>query len=259
MITPHLIANWKMNGSLESNQALVHRLLPRLKACRGIERAICPPFPYFFQVRDQISNSGIELGAQTVSPFADGAHTGEVSISMIREMGCRFVLVGHSERRRDNGESDHDVAVRFGVVSRAGLIPVLCVGETLDERENNRTLDVVCRQVQAVLDHVEISAFRRAVIAYEPVWAIGTGRTATPAQAQEVHRAIRRFVAGQEATVADNLPIVYGGSVNKSNARELFSQPDINGGLVGGASLKAQEFAEIAECLQAQYEPETEQ
>jgi len=259
MITPHLIANWKMNGSLESNQALVHRMLPRLKACRVIERAICPPFPYFFQVRDQISNSGIELGAQTVSPFADGAHTGEVSISMIREMGCRFVLVGHSERRSDNGETDHDVAVRFGVVSRAGLVPVLCVGETLDERENGQTLDVVFRQVQAVLDHADIKTFRRAVIAYEPVWAIGTGRTATPAQAQEVHGAIRNFLAKRDPSIAANLPVIYGGSVNKANARELFSQPDINGGLVGGASLKAQEFAEIAEVLQAQYEPETEQ
>ncbi|HET6591676.1 MAG TPA: triose-phosphate isomerase [Xanthomonadales bacterium] len=236
--------NWKMHGS----SAMVASLLGGLMAAPRIESAdlaVFPPFPYLAQAQAMLAGSGIALGAQTLNPIPQGAHTGEVSAPMLVDMGCRYVLVGHSERRTIYGESDGDVAARFAAALEHGLEPVLCVGETLQEREDGRTEAVVERQLQAVLDHSGVEAFGRAVVAYEPVWAIGTGRTATPEQAQAVHAFIRDKIASRDDIIAGQLRILYGGSVNGSNAADLFAREDIDGGLVGGASLKAGDFLAI--------------
>ena len=199
MRKPILIANWKMNGSLHSNQALLVRMLAKLRPFRKtIDMAICPPFPYLFQVRDLLGYTGIALGAQNASRATSGAHTGEVSATMLHEMGCRYVLVGHSERRALYHESDDDVAARFQQVLSAGLIPVMCVGETLEEREQGWTMKVVQRQLQTVIDQCGMSGLAGSIVAYEPVWAIGTGRTATPEQVADTHRAIRQFLENCE-------------------------------------------------------------
>jgi triosephosphate isomerase len=192
-----------------------------------------------------LKGSGVALGAQSVCAEAQGAFTGEVSAAMLKDVGCRYVLVGHSERRQLYGESDELVARKFVAAQSQGLVPVLCVGETLEEREAGQTLAVISRQMDAVLTVSGVAALGQAVVAYEPVWAIGTGRTATPEQAQEVHATIRSKIAGVDATIGGLVRILYGGSVKASNARELFAMPDIDGGLVGGASLKADEFARI--------------
>jgi triosephosphate isomerase (TIM) len=193
----------------------------------------------------QLKDSGVQLGAQSVCAEAQGAFTGEVSAAMLKDVGCRYVLVGHSERRQLYGETDALVARKFVVAQSQSLVPVLCVGETLDEREGNQTLQVVSRQLEAVLSVSGVRSLAKAVIAYEPVWAIGTGRTASGEQAQEVHAMIRARVAALDATIGGSVRILYGGSVKASNAQELFAMPDIDGGLVGGASLKADEFARI--------------
>ena len=254
MRKPILIANWKMNGSLQSNQALMVRLLPRLRLFRKtMDLAVCPPFPYLFQVRDLLGYTGIMLGAQKVSSYVSGAYTGEVSATMLQEMGCRYVLVGHSERRALYGETSQDVAAKFRSVLGLGLIPVLCVGETLEERENNQTRTVIEQQIQAVIDEVGLASLARGVVAYEPVWAIGTGKTATPEQVSLVHQDIRQFVArcAPEASgdISQELRVIYGGSVKPGNAFELFSLPDVDGGLIGGASLHADDFGTIAGAL----------
>jgi triosephosphate isomerase len=189
----------------------------------------------------------VALGAQTVSENAAGAFTGEVSVSMLADIGCDYVIVGHSERRSIYGESSADVAARFKAVSNAGLIPILCVGETLEERESEATESIIGEQLDAVLQLVGVAGFAHAVIAYEPVWAIGTGRTASPEQAQEVHAFIRRKIAAQDAEIAARILVLYGGSVKGDNAAGLFSMPDIDGGLIGGASLKADDFLAIAD------------
>jgi triosephosphate isomerase len=189
----------------------------------------------------------VALGAQTVSENAAGAFTGEVSVSMLADIGCEYVIVGHSERRSIYGESSADVAARFKAVSNAGLIPILCVGETLEERESEATESIIGEQLDAVLQLVGVAGFAHAVIAYEPVWAIGTGRTASPEQAQEVHAFIRRKIAAQDAEIAARILVLYGGSVKGDNAAGLFSMPDIDGGLIGGASLKADDFLAIAD------------
>jgi triosephosphate isomerase len=236
--------NWKMHGS----NAMVSTLLERLLAAPGgqdVELAVFPPFPYLALARSLLSGSPIAWGAQTLNPVAQGAHTGEVSAAMLVDMGCRYVLVGHSERRSLYGESDADVAARFAAALGAGLEPVLCVGETLEEREQGRTEQVVERQLQAVLEQCGVESFRRAVVAYEPVWAIGTGKTASPDQAQAVHAFIRDKFASRDDIIAGQLRILYGGSVNGSNAADLFAREDIDGGLVGGASLKAEDFLAI--------------
>jgi triosephosphate isomerase len=196
---------------------------------------VCPPFPYLGEVGAQLAGTRIALGAQTVSEHASGAHTGEVSAAMLKEFGCRYVIVGHSERRQLYGERDEQVAAKFGAAARAGLTPILCVGETLEERERGRTEEVVARQLDAV---VKGSDFDGAVLAYEPVWAIGTGRNATPEQAQAVHAFLRKRLSAETR-------ILYGGSVKAQNARALFAMPDVDGGLIGGASLAADEFIEI--------------
>jgi triosephosphate isomerase len=206
---------------------------------------LCPPFVYLHEVGRLLKDSDVALGAQSLCAEAIGAFTGEVSAAMLKDVGCSYVLVGHSERRQIYAEGDALVARKFVAAQSQGLVPVLCVGETLEEREGERTAQVVARQLDAVLAVCGVGAFRSAVIAYEPVWAIGTGRNASPDQAQEVHAMIRGKVTALDATIGGSVRILYGGSVKASNARELFAMPDIDGGLVGGASLKADEFARI--------------
>ncbi len=250
MRKPILIANWKMNGSLHANQALLVRMLAKLRPFRkAIDVVICPPFPYLFQVRDLLGYTGLSLGAQNASCATSGAHTGEVSATMLQEMGCRYVLVGHSERRSLYHESNSDVAARFTQVRSAGMTPVLCVGETLEERERGLAMTAIESQLQAVIDDVGMAGLAGSLIAYEPVWAIGTGRTATPEQAADTHSAIRRFLEGREAGAGEAMRIVYGGSVKPGNAAELFQSPQVDGGLIGGASLQADEFSGIGAAL----------
>jgi triosephosphate isomerase (TIM) len=242
----HLVAgNWKMQGSRAENAALVRTLLDLVRPESGTEVLVCPPFVYLWDVGRLLKDSDVVLGAQSVCAEPQGAFTGEVSAAMLKDVGCRYVLVGHSERRQLYGEGDALVARKFIAAQSQGLLPVLCVGETLEEREADRTTEVVARQLDAVLAVSGAGSFARAVIAYEPVWAIGTGRTASPEQAQQVHAMIRARIAARDATIGGYLRILYGGSVKASNARELFAMPDIDGGLVGGASLKADEFARI--------------
>jgi triosephosphate isomerase len=227
--------NWKMHGSRASNGALLDALAGQLGRETGVEIVVCPPYPYLAQVAEGLAGTAIACGAQNVSEHAQGAYTGEVSAAMLTECGCRYVIVGHSERRQLYGERDAQVAAKFAAARAAGLTPLLCVGETLEEREAGRTEEVVARQLDAILKQGE---FGNAVLAYEPVWAIGTGRNATPEQAQAVHEFLR-------ARVFLETRILYGGSVKAQNAAAIFAMPDIDGGLIGGASLVAKEFIEI--------------
>jgi triosephosphate isomerase len=245
MRKPLVAGNWKMHGSRAENASLVETLLDLLRPESRAEVLICPPFVYLWETGRMLKDTDVALGAQSVCAEPLGAFTGEISGSMLLDVGCRYVLVGHSERRQLYGESDALVARKFLATQAQGLTPVLCVGETLEERESGRTTQVVERQLEAVLSVSGVAALGNAVIAYEPVWAIGTGRTASPEQAQEVHALIRAKVAALDATIAGSVRILYGGSVKASNARELFAMADIDGGLVGGASLKAEEFAQI--------------
>jgi triosephosphate isomerase len=245
MRKPLVAGNWKMHGSRADNAALLSALLDRLPAQAAAEVMVCPPFVYLHETGRLLKDSDVALGAQSLCAEAQGAFTGEVSGAMLRDVGCGYVLVGHSERRQLYGEHDALVARKFVAAQANALVPVLCVGETLEEREGGRTTEVVARQLEAVLAVSGVGAFGQAVIAYEPVWAIGTGRNATPEQAQEVHAMIRGRVAALDAKIGASVRILYGGSVKASNARELFSMADIDGGLVGGASLKADEFAQI--------------
>lgn len=236
--------NWKMHGSLAENENLLSGILAGMGNVKaGV--AVCVPFPYLAQAQAKLAGSAIAWGAQNLSQHAKGAYTGEVSAAMLKEFGCRYVIVGHSERRALYGESDELVAEKYAAVQAAGLIPILCVGETLNEREECVTEQVVGRQLDAVINKSGVASLANAVVAYEPVWAIGTGVTATPDQAQSVHAFIRGKVRGLDAAVADGLIIQYGGSVKANNAVELFGQPDIDGGLIGGAALNAEEFLAI--------------
>jgi triosephosphate isomerase len=241
--------NWKMHGSLVANARLLDALKAGLKQAEGLGYAVCAPFPHLAQVSEALSGSPIAWGGQNVSEHDSGAYTGEVSGAMLKEFGCRFAIVGHSERRGLYGEGDKTVAAKFSAAQRAGLTPILCVGETLQERERGETESVVGRQLDAVLDAAGVAALANAVLAYEPVWAIGTGRNATPQQAQDVHAFIRSRVGARDKRPAENLTILYGGSVKPGNARELFAMPDVDGGLIGGASLVAEDF--IAICAAA--------
>lgn len=237
-----VIGNWKMHGSLAANAAL----LEGIKAAPARAKlAVCAPFPYLAQCQTLLSGSQVAWGAQDVSAEARGAFTGEVAASMLGEFGCGYALVGHSERRTYHGETDAVVAAKALRALEFDIVPVVCVGETLAEREAGQTDAVVGRQLQAVLDALSIEQLGRIVLAYEPVWAIGTGKTATSAQAQEVHAALRARVAAKDAGVAARMAILYGGSVKPDNAAELFSMSDIDGGLIGGASLKADDFLAI--------------
>lgn len=235
--------NWKMQGSLAANQGLLAAVRAGATGVKA-QIAICVPFPYLAQARSVLEGSAVAWGAQDVSEHEQGAYTGEVSAAMLKDFGCRFVIVGHSERRAMYGDTDSVVAAKFAAALKAGLTPILCVGESLAEREANVTGEVVTRQLDAVIALCGAKSVAGAVVAYEPVWAIGTGRTATPAQAQEVHAVIRARI-GTEAAGAQQLPILYGGSVKPGNAGELFGQSDIDGGLIGGASLVAQDFLAI--------------
>jgi len=229
MTRSRLVAgNWKMHGSRASIAALLDALV---QGNPGTACAVCVPFPYLAQVAERLRGTPIAWGAQNASEHAQGAYTGEVSAAMLAEFGCRYVIVGHSERRQLYGESDRQVAAKFAAVRSAGMTPILCVGETLAEREAGKTQDVVARQLGAV-------QFEAAVLAYEPVWAIGSGRNATPEQAQEVHAFLRRRVGAET-------PILYGGSVKPQNAAAIFAMPDVDGGLIGGASLVAKDFLDI--------------
>jgi triosephosphate isomerase len=241
--------NWKMHGSLVANARLLEALKAGLEQAEGLGYAVCAPFPYLAQVSLALSGSQIAWGAQNVSEHDSGAYTGEVSGAMLKEFGCRFAIVGHSERRGLFGEDDRKIAAKFIAAQRAGLTPILCVGETLEQRERGETENVVGRQLDAVLDAAGVAALANAVLAYEPVWAIGTGRNATPRQAQGVHASIRARFAGRDKKLAQSLTILYGGSVKPGNAGELFAMPDVDGGLVGGASLVAEDF--IAICAAA--------
>src|SRR5688572_31293835 len=227
--------NWKMHGSRASVQALLDSLLQGIPKDAKVGCAVCAPFPYLALVAERLRGSPIAWGAQNASEHAQGAYTSEVSAAMLAEFGCRYVLVGHSERRQLYGESDAQAAAKFAAVKKAGMTPILCVGETLEERDAGQTEAVVARQLGAV-------EFKDAVLAYEPVWAIGTGRNATPEQAQAVHAFLRR-------KVSSDTPILYGGSVKPQNAAAIFAMPDVDGGLIGGASLVAKDFLAIAEAL----------
>ena len=235
--------NWKLNGSRAFNQALLNTRAPALSG--AVETLILPPLPFLEGLIRDYSGKGFVFGAQDVGVHAQGAFTGDLASEMLADIGCRYVLVGHSERRQYQQESNELVAEKFLAAKRAGLIPVLCVGESLHQREAGHTEWVIEKQLKPVFDLVGKHGLADAVIAYEPVWAIGTGKTATPEQAQEVHAFIRGEVAAIDAKIASSLPILYGGSVKAANAAALFQQPDVDGGLVGGASLVAQEFIAI--------------
>ncbi|GAA0561300.1 triose-phosphate isomerase [Halomonas salifodinae] len=246
MRTPLIAGNWKMNGSLalveRFGQALATASLPA-----GVEVALVVPFPYLAAAGQALADAPVALGAQTLHQAVEGAYTGEVSGPMLAELGVRYVLVGHSERRTLFHEDDAGVLARVQAALGAGLTPILCVGETLAEREAGRTMEVVLGQVKAVYDALTAEQRARLVIAYEPVWAIGTGKTATPEQAQGVHGALRGCLAAYDRALAEATRLLYGGSMNAGNAAELLSQPDIDGGLVGGASLKVDDFLAICQ------------
>lgn len=245
----YVIGNWKLNGGLASNASLLEVVKATVEAGSSRYCGVCVPAPYLAQAESLLAGSAVAWGSQDVSRFSSGAYTGDFSAAMVAEFGSRYAIVGHSERRTIFGDTDEVVAAKFGMARSAGLTPILCVGESLDERESGRTGEVVSRQLDAVIAAQGIAAFRDAILAYEPVWAIGTGKTATPIQAQEVHALLRRQVENANAGIAAALPILYGGSVKKSNAAELFAQPGIDGGLIGGASLVADEFLGIWKAL----------
>ena len=241
-----IAGNWKMNGTLAESEALVTALVAGIASDERADLLLCPPTVYLSSVWSLTRGSAALLGAQDLSlETSPGAFTGEVSGAMLADVGCLYAIVGHSERRTLYGESDKVVADKFLAAQAQALIPILCVGESLEEREAGDTELVVRRQVEAVLDAAGVEAFSTAIIAYEPIWAIGTGLTATPAQAQDVHAMIRAMLAARDATIASDLRILYGGSVKGANAQELFAMQDIDGGLVGGASLDAADFLAI--------------
>jgi triosephosphate isomerase len=235
--------NWKMHGTRASAKALIDAIVAAPPvAC---EVAVFPPFPYLAELITSHANGPILFGAQDVSAQAQGAYTGEVAAAMIQDIGARYALVGHSERRQYHAESNELVAAKFAQAQAVGLVPILCVGETLEQRDAGQTEAVIAAQLDAVIARNGVGSLASAVVAYEPVWAIGTGRTATPAQAQDVHAFIRGKVRGENATISGSLQVLYGGSVKPGNAAELFAQPDVDGGLIGGASLVAADFLAI--------------
>lgn len=240
-----VIGNWKLNGGLSANAELLAALRLGVEARAGKHCGVCVPSAYLAQAQTALSGSAVGWGAQDVSQYAVGAYTGEVSAGMVAEFGSRYAILGHSERRAIFGESDAVVALKVGLAKKAGLTPILCVGESLAEREAGVTNQVVARQLNTVVEALGIAGLSGCVLAYEPVWAIGTGKTASPAQAEEVHAFLRGDLARHSADVAAAMPILYGGSVKQANAAELFAMPNIDGGLIGGASLVAAEFLGI--------------
>ena len=244
MRQPMVAGNWKMNGSSDSVKELIEGVKAGVGAANA-EVVVCPPFVYIASVAAAAAGSDIKLGAQNMCDQDAGAFTGEVSGPMLKDVGCEYVVIGHSERRAMYGETDEVTAVKYGAVLKNGLKPIFCIGETLEEREGGITEEVVGRQIDAILKSDGVASLANAVLAYEPVWAIGTGKTASPEQAQAVHAFIRNKIAEQDKVIAEGLRILYGGSMNPGNAAELRSQPDIDGGLIGGASLKAEDFLAI--------------
>jgi len=245
MRQPLVAGNWKMNGSRASAVQLVDGIIEGLAAVNNAEVAVCPPFILIPDTAEQLKNTAIAWGGQNLDIHESGAYTGEISGPMLKEYGCKYCIVGHSERRALYGETNEIVADKFVAAQKYGLTPILCVGETLQQREANKTEAVIEAQLDAVLAETGIAAFADAVLAYEPVWAIGTGKTATPEQAQDVHDFIRQKLAALDAGVAGGLRILYGGSVKPDNAEGLFEKADIDGGLIGGASLNAGDFLAI--------------
>jgi triosephosphate isomerase len=237
--------NWKMCGGLAQNEALLNAIVAGMSQMTGVDCLVCAPYPYLAQLQQLLGNSNVKWGAQDVHQLDKGAFTGEVSASMLLDFGCSHVIVGHSERRSLYGESSQLVAEKFSAALKAGLVPILCVGETLAQRESDMTEAVIAEQLDAVISLTGVQSLRKAVVAYEPVWAIGTGKTASPDQAQSVHSYIRQRVTGLDEQTADGLCILYGGSMKASNAEQLLSMPDIDGGLIGGASLIAEDFLAI--------------
>jgi len=242
---PFVAGNWKMNGSRAESAALLDALKAGISSASKAEVAVCPPYILIPLAAEKLAGSAVAWGGQNLNVNKSGAFTGEISGPMLKDFGSSYVIVGHSERRTLYGETDAVVADKYGAAQANGLVPILCVGETLAEREANQTEAVVARQLDAVMAKHGVASLKNAIIAYEPVWAIGTGKTATPQQAQDVHRFIRERIAKQDKTVADGVRILYGGSMKGSNAKELIGQPDIDGGLIGGASLVADEFLTI--------------
>lgn len=253
MRTKLVIANWKMHGSLQKNSEFLADFAQYMADCTT-RTVICPPAPYVMQVMAECDDAvaNVVVGAQNVcaKDAASGAFTGEASSQMLNDLAVEYCLIGHSERREYFAESNADIAQKFQHLQSVGITPVLCIGEDLTQRKQGKVVEVIEQQLQAVLDVVGIQAFAKSVVAYEPIWAIGTGETATPEQAQEVHQAIRTFFAKLDADIADGLQILYGGSVKADNAKTLFAQPDIDGALVGGASLEAESFSQICKAAE---------
>ncbi len=245
-----VVGNWKMYGRLVRNKVLLEGVIAGVRELKGADYAVCVPYPYLAQAQSVLQGSNIAWGAQNISQYEEGAYTGAVASGMLVDFGCRYVIIGHSERRGLFHESNESAAAKFDAALKAGLTPILCVGETLAEREAGVTERVVAAQLDAVLNYAGAQGLAKAVVAYEPVWAIGTGKTASPDQAQAVHAFIRQRVAQQDSHVAQALCILYGGSVKAANASELFAMPDIDGGLIGGASLVADDFVAICRAAQ---------
>jgi triosephosphate isomerase len=240
-----VVGNWKMFGRMARNQTLLEGVMAGVRDLRNTDCAVCVPYPYLAQAQALLQGSNVSWGAQNMSHHEEGAFTGEVAPGMLQDFGCKYVILGHSERRGLYHEGDELVAMKFEAAIKAGLLPILCVGETLAERESEVTEDVVAAQLDAVIARCGVQSLAKAVVAYEPVWAIGTGKTASPEQAQAVHAFIRQRIAALDGKVAQGLSILYGGSVKAANAVELFAMADIDGGLIGGASLVAEDFAAI--------------
>lgn len=236
-----IVGNWKMNGNQQVNAELLAKVVAGWQGEHNAEVAVCPPYPYLQHTLELINQSGLVLGAQSVNENDSGAYTGEVSAKMLADWQCQYVIIGHNERRRMQHETDVQVAQKFIAAQRARIIPILCVGELLEQRESGQALAVIGKQLQTVIKIAGVESFADAVIAYEPVWAVGTGKTATPEQAQEVHH----FIREQLGELGREIRILYGGSVKASNAAQLFAMPDIDGALLGGASLDAEEFLSI--------------
>lgn len=241
------VGNWKMNGNLPENRALLDKVAVAAGALNRAIAAVCVPFPYLAQAQSALAGSKAAWGGQNVSQHPKGAFTGEVSAGMLREFGCRYALVGHSERRQLFGEEDATVALKAKAVLAEGMVPIICVGETLAERERGVTEEVVGRQLGVVADLIGVEGLKASVLAYEPVWAIGTGKTASPDQAQAVHAYLRGALEARDKSIAASMPILYGGSVKAANAAELFGMRDVDGGLIGGAALVAGEFIAICQ------------
>ncbi|MCC7696342.1 MULTISPECIES: triose-phosphate isomerase [unclassified Janthinobacterium] len=239
-----VVGNWKMNGSRTSNAVLLSEIVAGL-AASGAASAVCVPAPYLAQCQAQLAGTALGWGAQDVSAHASGAYTGEISTAMLQDFGCGYVVIGHSERRAYHGESDAQVAAKTVAALAAGITPIVCIGETLAQREAGQTNAVVAQQLGAVLAAISADDVAKLVLAYEPVWAIGTGKTATPQMAQDVHQVLRAQLVAKNAVAAAGVQILYGGSMKPENAKELMAMPDIDGGLIGGAALKAADFLAI--------------